>query len=86
MGFIKHLKTECWNGKSVGGKVKTILLAATTLIFCLFVTLFLIAMFINAPQIAVLIFSLVVVVVGLWGVITLFEEWGQYKRKRTDRW
>lgn len=86
MEFFKHLKTEYWNRKSVGGKVKTTLLAATTLIFCLFVTLFLIVMFINAPQIAALIFGLVTVVVGLWGVITLFEEWGQYKRKRTDRW
>ena len=86
MEFFKHLKTGYWNRKSVGGKVKTTLLAATTLIFCLFVTLFLIVMFINAPQIAALIFSLVVAVVGLWGVITLFEEWGQYKRKRTDRW
>ena len=86
MEFFKHLKTEYWNGKSVGGKVKTILLATMTLIFSLFVTLFVVAMFIHAPWIAVIIFSLAVVVVGLWGVITLFEEWGQYKRKRTDRW
>lgn len=85
MEFFKHLKREHWDGKSVGSKVKTILLAATTLIFCLFVTLFLIVMFINAPQIAALIFSLVVAAVGLWGVITLFEEWGLYKRKRTHR-
>ena len=86
MKFLKHLKTEYWNGKSVGGKVKTTLLAAMTLIFGLFVTLFLVAMFIHAPWIAAIIFSLSVVVVGLWGVITLFEEWSQYKRKRTDRW
>lgn len=86
MEFFKHLKINHWDSESVGGKVKTILLAAMTLIFCLFVTLFLIAMFINAPQIAVLIFGLAVTVVGLWGVITLFEEWGEYKRKRTDRW
>lgn len=70
----------------MGGKVKTILLAAMTFIFCLFVTLFLLAMFIHAPWIAVIIFSLSVVVVGLWGVTTLFEEWSQYKRKSTDRW
>lgn len=86
MKFLKHLKTEYWDGKSVGGKVKTILLAAATLIFCLFVTLFLIAILINVPEIAVISFSLAVAVVGLWGVITLFEEWGEYKRKRTDRW
>lgn len=86
MEFLKHLKREHWNGKSVGSKVKTTLLAAMTLIFGLFVTLFLLAMFIHAPWIAVIIFSLSVVVVGLWGVITLFEEWSQYKRKRTDRW
>ena len=86
MKFLKHLKTEYWDGKSVGGKVKTILLAAMTLIFCLFVTLFLIAILINVPEIAVISFSLAVAVVGLWGVITLFEEWGEYKRKRTDRW
>ena len=69
----------------MGSKVKTTLLAAMTLIFGLFVTLLLLAMFIHAPGIAVIIFSLAVVVVGLWGVITLFEEWSQYKRKRTDR-
>lgn len=86
MEFFKHLKTEYWNRNGVGGKVKTILLAAMTLIFGLFVTLSLLAMFIHAPWIAVIIFSLSVAVVGLWGVITLFEEWGQYKRKRTDRW
>ena len=86
MKFLKHLKTEYWDNKSVGGRVKTALLAAATLIFCLFVTLLLIAMIINAPWIAVTIFSLAATVVGLWGVITLFEEWGQYKRKRTDRW
>ena len=86
MKFFKHLKTEYWDRVSVGGKVKTILLAAMTLIFCLFVTLLLISMIINAPQIAAFIFGVAVAVVGLWGVITLFEEWGQYKRKRTDRW
>ena len=86
MEFLKHLKREHWNGKSVGGKVKTTLLAAMTFIFCLFVTLLLIAMFIHVPEIAVIIFSLSVAVVGLWGVITLFEEWGEYKRKRTNRW
>lgn len=86
MEFFKHLKREHWDSKSAGGKVKTTLLAAATLIFCLFVTLLLIAMFIHAPWIAVIIFCLAVTVVGLWGVITLFEEWGQYKRKRTDRW
>lgn len=85
MGFFKHLKTEYWNRKSVGGKVKTILLAATTLIFCLFVTLFLIAMIVDVLWIAAIILSVAVVVVGFWGVVTLFEEWGQYKRKRTDR-
>ena len=85
MKFFKHLKTEYWDGKSVGSKVKTTLLAAMTLIFGLFVTLLLLAMFIHAPWIAAIIFSLSVVVVGLWGVITLFEEWGEYKRKRTDR-
>ncbi len=84
MEFLRHLKREHWNGKSVGSKVKTTLLAAMTLIFCLFVTLLLIAMIINAPQIAAFIFG--VAVVGLWGVITLFDEWSQYKRKRTDRW
>ena len=86
MEFFKHLKIKHWDKESVGGKVKTVLLAAMTLIFCLFVTLLLIAMFIIAPQIAAFIFGLAVAVVGLWGVITLFEEWGQYKRKRTDRW
>ena len=86
MEFLKHLKIKYWNGRSVGSKVKTILLAAMTLIFGLFVTLFLIAMIINAPQVAAFIFGVAVVVVGLWGVLTLFEEWGQYKRKRTDRW
>lgn len=86
MEFLRHLKREYWDSKSVGGKVKTTLLAAMTLVFCLFVTLLLIAMFIHAPWIAVIIFSLAVTVVGLWGVITLFEEWGLYKRKRTDRW
>ena len=86
MEFLKHLKREHWDGKSVGGEVKTTLLAAMTLIFGLFVTLFLIAMIINAPWIAVALFSLAVTVVGFWGVITLFEEWGEYKRKRTDRW
>ena len=85
MEFLRHLKREHWDSKSVGGRVKTLLLAAMTLIFCLFVTLLLIAMFIHAPWIAVIIFSLAVVVVGLWGVITLFEEWSQYKRNRTDR-
>ena len=85
MEFLKHLKIGHWDRESVGGKVKTILLAAMTLIFCLFVTLLLIAMIIHAPWIPVIVFGLAVVVVGLWGVITLFEEWGQYKRKRTDR-
>lgn len=66
MEFPRHLKREHWDSKSVGGKVKTLLLAAATLIFCLFVTLPLIAMFIHAPWIAATIFSL--------GVITLFEE------------
>ena len=74
MKFFKHLKTEYWDRVSVGGKVKTILLAAMTLIFCLFVTLLLIAMFIIAPQIAAFIFGVAVAVVGLWGMITLSEE------------
>ena len=74
MGFFKHLKIEHWDGESVGGKVKTILLAAMTLIFCLFVTLLLISMIINAPQIAAFIFGVAVAVVGLWGMITLSEE------------
>lgn len=86
MEFLRHLKIKHWDGESVRGKVKITLLAAMTFIFCLFVTLFLIAVFTIAPQIAVVIFGLAVVGVGLWGVITLFEEWGQYKRKRTDRW
>jgi len=85
MEFPRHLKREHWDSKSVGGKVKTLLLAAVTLIFCLFVTLLLLAMLINAPQAAAIILSLAVVIAGLCGVITLFEEWGQYKRKRTDR-
>lgn len=86
MEFFKHLKIKYWNGRSVGSKVKTTLLATMTLIFSLFVTLFLIAMFINAPQVAAFILGIAVVVVGLWGMITLCEEWCQYKRKRTDRW
>ena len=86
MEFLRHLKREHWDSKSVGGKVKTILLAAMTLIFGLFVTLFLIAVFTIALQIPVIIFGIAVVVVGLWGVIGLLDEWSQYKRKRTDRW
>lgn len=76
MEFFKHLKIKHWDSESVGGKVKTTLLAAATLIFCLFVTLLPIAMFIHASWIAVIIFNLAVTVVGLWGVITLFEERG----------
>ena len=86
MEFLKHLKREHWNSKSVGGKVKTLLLAAMTLIFCLFVTLLLIAMIIHAPWTPVIVFGLAVVVGGIGGVITLFHEWDLYKRERKNRW
>ena len=86
MEFFKHLKTKYWDRESVGGKVKTTLLAAMTLLFCLSMTLLLITMLISAPHVAVVIFGIAVAAAGLWGVTTLFEEWGRYKRKKMGRW